>query len=160
MNKYKILILLLLLVSHRVPSEELTQAEKTQLNKKLIKAIKKKDFKKLNKLLEKGANVNSQDKLGWTALMEVAFQGHLEITNALLEIEGINVNAQDIDGWTALMIAADQGHLEIVKALLKKGADTKIKNSKGETALQLAKDNEHHDIVNILTPTCADLFRD
>ena len=53
-----------------------------------------------------GANVDAVDRVGRTALMLAAENGHTDIVNALAGTHGANVDAVDRDGWTALMHAA------------------------------------------------------
>ena len=56
-------------------------------------------------LIEKGADKEAKDNLGWTPLMAAACQnGHTEIA-ALLIDKGAHKEAKDNNGWTALMIA-------------------------------------------------------
>ncbi|MGO9568404.1 MAG: ankyrin repeat domain-containing protein [Desulfomonilaceae bacterium] len=68
-----------------------------------------------------GADVNAKDNHGWTALMEAAKTGHLDVVKLLLD-EGADVNAKDNYGWTALKIAEEDGHKEIVELLKAHGA--------------------------------------
>ena len=69
MNKYKLLILLFLLASYGVKSEELTEEEQTQLNQQLIEATVVEDKEALKTLLEKGTDVNTKNNDGDTATM-------------------------------------------------------------------------------------------
>lgn len=92
-------------------------------------------------LLEKGAQVNTRDKFGKTALMEAAFSENAGIVKALLA-KGANVNARDRFGKTALMVAAFSGSVEIVRALVAKGADVGVRDSFGRTALDEASSDE------------------
>ena len=89
-------------------------------------------------LLEAGADVNTQDDDGGTALMyAVRFQGHLPHMKLLLEA-GANVNAQDAHGVTALMYALKQDTLPHMKLLLKAGANVNAQDNDGRTALMLS----------------------
>lgn len=89
--------------------------------KKLIKAAKKGNTAKIEKLLARGADVNARNKSGWTALMHAAVNGHTAIIKALLAA-GADVNAKNKNGGTALMQAARYGHPDIVKLLKEAGA--------------------------------------
>jgi ankyrin repeat protein len=66
--------------------------------------------------LDRGADVNRQDKLGNTALLKAAQEGHKEIVSVLLE-KGADLSAVDSRGKTALEIAKEQQRAEIVQLL-------------------------------------------
>lgn len=87
-----------------------------------------------NYLIEQGAELDYQDKKGFTALHYAAKGGHLETVRMLLE-RGANIalfpdETQSYKGETALSAACDSTgnddkNLEVVKLLLEKGASTK-----------------------------------
>jgi serine/threonine-protein phosphatase 6 regulatory ankyrin repeat subunit B len=118
----------------------------------LIYAVEKGDRASVKALLDKGADVNTKDKSGfsgYTALMLASQKGHTEIVKALLD-KGADVNAKDMYGNTALMQASFYGHTEIVKALIDKGADVNAKDKYGETALMWASKKGYAEIVQML----------
>lgn len=51
-------------------------------------------------LLEQGANIESKDSDGCTALPHAAKMGHQDMVRLLLE-QGANIESKDIDGSTA-----------------------------------------------------------
>ena len=57
-----------------------------------------------------GANVESRDNDGCTALMLAAENGHASTMRQLINDHGANVNAVDDNGWTAMTHAAENGH--------------------------------------------------
>ena len=69
-------------------------------------------------LMEKGANVNTTDESGRTALMRAAKNGHLDIAEHLLTA-GAEVNLANMIGYTALMDAAWKGHVKCVAISVK-----------------------------------------
>lgn len=95
-------------------------------------------------LHEAGANLDSKDGLGHTALINAAFYNHLDCLNYLLK-NGVQINTQDEDGNTALHWAAYYGHKEAIIQLLTYGADLSIRNNRGgsvyESALCCRKHN-------------------
>jgi hypothetical protein len=70
-------------------------------------------------LLEKGADVESEDNHGWTPLSLAAENGHEAVIKPLLE-KGANVKSKDKDGLTPLLRTVEMGHEAIAKLLLKK----------------------------------------
>jgi ankyrin repeat protein len=77
-------------------------------------------------LIESGADVNTRNNAGATALMWAA--DDVEKTRLLLD-RGADVNAKSEDGMTPLMIASNLfGKNEVVKLLLEKGANVNVKS--------------------------------
>ncbi len=64
-------------------------------------------------LLENGAEVNLQNKNGWSALMMASQYGHAE---GLLEY-GADMNLRNKDGLSALMICNQQGYVKLTKIM-------------------------------------------
>ena len=93
--------------------------------------------------LRNGANVNSKDDEGYTALMVAAQIGHLRTTKALL-MYGANVNLHSTEErTTALIEAVREGYEEIVQILLDHGAEINYQDTDGYTALHYAVEFEH-----------------
>ncbi len=88
-------------------------------------------------LLEAGAEVDSDDCIGWTPLRISSNCGHLEVVKLLL-LAGARVDLTTDRGWTPLMSSSYMGHSEVVKLLLDAGADKKLKDTNGETAFEMA----------------------
>jgi tetratricopeptide (TPR) repeat protein len=89
----------------------------------LQQAAMKGDVKKVQELLDKGANVNEW-KWG-TPLMFAASEGKLEVVKLLVSRKA-EVNATSQGGWTALGWAAMNGHQDIVDFLIISGADVSL----------------------------------
>jgi ankyrin repeat protein len=121
-------------------------------NEFLIEASRNGHKDILTFLLEKGIDINQNDKSGYTALMWASREGHKEIVKMLLEKDSIEINQKDkLFGQTALMWASEYGHEEIVKMLLEKeNIDINQKDWKGQTALITASDEGHKEIVKML----------
>jgi hypothetical protein len=124
-------------------------------------------------LLDKGADVNVKDYMGYTPLMRACtsiINNRLTTVHLLLE-HGADVNLEDDDGWTPLMNACRDGLTDVVRALLEKGADTTISKTVREgriengvvveettyvaSALTLAKKGGHSNIVKLLEKPAA-----
>ncbi len=78
-----------------------------------------KDFKNL---IDNGADVNHQDKLGFSALMAASKKGDFKAVR-LLVTNGAYINLKDYRHCSALHYATAHNHLEIVKYLVTNGAN-------------------------------------
>ncbi len=126
------------------------------LNQQLIDAVKQDDVLKMQKLLKKGADINAQDKNGYTALYLASDQDRVAAVNLLLAA-GANVNAQNKRGYTALHAASYKGHAAVVSALLAARADVNAQNENGYTALYVASCYGHIAAVNALLAARANI---
>ena len=72
-------------------------------------------------MLDDGADINTQDNLGWSALSRLAIWGYTLPAIALIERKA-DVNLKDKCDMTALSGAAQNSNAELLKALLDKGA--------------------------------------
>jgi ankyrin repeat protein len=88
-------------------------------------------------LLEKGADANSPDNYGRTALTRAVLLGQADMVKLLLD-KGADINAVDKYGWTPLMFAASQGQPDVLRYLLDKGAYINVQAMTGRTALMAA----------------------
>ena len=73
-----------------------------ELNRQMINAADNRDTKTVRKMLEHGADPNSRDNSGYTALMYACRNGRTDTAGLLLE-HGADPNIQSRDGYTALM---------------------------------------------------------
>jgi hypothetical protein len=84
-------------------------------------------------LLDHGADANTQDEQGWSAVYMASMYGCTEVVEMLIR-KGADPNSTDNDGKTAIHIAVQYKRVETVRALLDLGADPFIKNSEGASA--------------------------
>lgn len=88
----------------------------------------------VNKLLDCGADVDSKDQDGRTALHRACTMGRLAVVKRLLE-RGIDVNVRTDSGQIALHRAVQTGDEELVKALITHNSDINVQDDKGSTPL-------------------------
>jgi ankyrin repeat protein len=97
----------------------------------------------VQKAIQAGANVNTQNEDGWTVLMEAASHNPNPDVITVLLTSGADINARTKkDGSTALHAAAwNNPHPEAIVALLRGGLDVNAQNNHGTTSLMLAAGN-------------------
>jgi ankyrin repeat protein len=94
-----------------------------------------------------GADVNSAEGDGTTALHWAADRGDLELVKMLLRA-GANIRATTrLGGFTPLLMAARNGNAAIIEALLNAGADVNGATTTGTTALMFAAASGQVDAV-------------
>lgn len=126
-----------------------------------ITAARKGNIDSVNKYLEDGVNVNTQDDTGSTALILAASNGHDAVVRRLLDEDTINVNLRDnqING-TALFWAALAGHNDIVRKLIRVGdANMNRTDMYGNTPLMMAAHAGYSDVVKTFIDSGVDLDR-
>lgn len=115
----------------------------------IIYAAKDGDIRRVQELLDSGADINIGYIYGTTALMYATYEGYTEIVRLLLE-NGADPNIQNRVGSTALMYATYEEETELVRLLLENGANPNLKNKDGDTALDVALTRGYTDIIDLL----------
>jgi len=116
-------------------------AEKSQKQAKVIEDVKR--------MLEDNGDPNHR-LFGWTAMMNAAYHGHLEVVDTLLN-SGARINdTEQPMGRTALMFASTYGHAQIVQLLLDRGADPDPKDANGSDAMYCARRKAFPEIITML----------
>ncbi len=108
----------------------------------LIESAEKGHLEEVKHLLDEGADVNTRDDDGQTALMKASKEGHVEIVKLFVN-KGANVNSEDNYRRTAQMLASFEGHHE-VENLLK--AST---NYQGGIKEQIVDESSKPELPNI-----------
>ncbi len=127
----------------------------------------------INLLLNSGANIDSQDNNGFTALMNmmqkhVIFderggnqRSNIVLIDILLSYHP-KINLKDHQGNTALMHALQQKHGSVViNKLLNSGAAVNIRNKNGQTPLYLALNNysQHDPVITIIRSKTSNKYK-
>lgn len=110
----------------------------------------------LKKLLEDGADTESQDTNGLAPLADAASLGCDDIVRLLLD-SGANIEMASSDGRTPLAHAAASGHVSIVKLLLENGANMEHRDTLGSTPIARAAAAGHGAVVRLLLGKGADI---
>src|SRR5262249_2971059 len=113
-----------------------------------------------------GAAVDAKDRIGQTALMWAAADGHADVVETLVRA-GADAHARLKSGFTPLLFAAREGRIGAVRALLNAGVDvngvirterrlggTAARN--GVSALIVAVENAHFELALELVKAGAD----
>lgn len=102
----------------------------------------------MEQFISNGANVDEQNKYGYTALMVAAEGGHTAAVELLIK-RNASLNLISGRGFTALILAAYYGQKDTSELLLKAGADKAMKTG-GRTAAQWASDRGHAELAALL----------
>jgi uncharacterized protein len=114
-------------------------------------AVRHGDFAAIRALLELGADIDSRDQHGQTALMLAAHSGRPNVVAVLIE-RGANLDTTAKFGLSALMLAIVAGNAEIARLLAQAGADLSLKGRgapgfAGKTARDLAAERGMSDLL-------------
>jgi uncharacterized protein len=108
----------------------------------LERAARAGDVSGVESELTAGADVDSIDRHGQTALMLAAHNGHLVLVECLVR-HGANLDVRAKFGLSALMLAIVAGHEAVARTLVHAGADLTIRGTgapgfAGKSAYELA----------------------
>jgi ankyrin repeat protein len=117
-------------------------------------AAERGDAGALRGMIGEGADVDSLDRYGQTALMLAARRGHLDVVRALIEA-GADLDRTAKYTLSALMLATINDHHAVAELLVNAGADREIRGSgapgfAGKTALDLAEDLGRESLAALL----------
>ncbi|MCC5626635.1 ankyrin repeat domain-containing protein [Nostoc sp. CHAB 5715] len=118
----------------------------------LFELLKQNDVAGVKNALEKGANVNMQDKNKRSLLLLASLGQQVEMAKLLAE-KGADVNLQDEILDSPFLYAGASGQTELVKLFLAKGARFDVFNRYNGTALIPACERGHVETVKVLVNT-------
>ncbi|XP_066600457.1 protein phosphatase 1 regulatory subunit 12A isoform X2 [Prorops nasuta] len=104
------------------------------------------DKEEVIRLLQKGADINTGNVDGLTALHQACIDDDLDMVEFLVE-QGADINRGDNEGWTPLHATASCGFISIAKFLIEKGCNLAAVNNDGELALDITESDEMEDML-------------
>ncbi|CAK1554631.1 unnamed protein product [Leptosia nina] len=104
------------------------------------------DKDEVQRLLKLGADINTTNVDGLTALHQACIDDNFDMVQFLVE-NGADVNRGDNEGWTPLHATASCGFVSIARYLLENGADVAAVNYDGELAVDIAESDEMEDLL-------------
>ena len=122
----------------------------------LISAAARGDLEVSSFLLQRGADVNIQDKQGYTALFHAIHARYEEVEKILLNHPNLDPNARGLNGITALSSYVWRDRKNAAQKLLELGADVNAQDDDGDAALHGAARNGNVEILGILLDKGAD----
>lgn len=124
----------------KILSETGIEATDGYLRTTLILAVLHKNIELLRWLIENGADINHQDRNGYSALHFAAQEKTQEVAKLLLD-NGASLELTDIHGntpiWTAIFNAKEE--LDLVKLYVQRGANLDVVNKYQKTPRELAE---------------------
>jgi ankyrin repeat protein len=145
----KISLVLLLILSILILQPACKQRNLSQKDKDLFESVRSGNTTEIVRLLKAGANVNTKDNHGFTALHIASGRGDLATIELLIN-KGANVSAQNDGGDTPLHDACMNGKIEAAKLLIEKGADVNAKNKSGQNPIYPAAERGNLELVKLL----------
>ena len=121
----------------------------------LIRAVKENDLVKVKLIAESGANLETRDQLGNSALITALFDKRDEAAKILI-LNHANPNTASEDGIFPLFVAIARPNKELIKLMLSHHADPNQFTSQGNTPLMLAVGENDSGIVELLLRSGAD----
>ena len=107
-------------------------------------------------LLERGCDVNTRNRDGWSLLMWASANGHILVCTILVERKA-DVLVRSNSGWDALMAASRSCHIAVCTVLLDRGVDPDSR-SDTDSALLLAAYYDHIQVCLLLISRRANLM--
>jgi hypothetical protein len=119
------------------------------VNQKLLLSAANGDLQGIIDSLSSGADINSKDSNGFTALQFASYNNQLQCVEVLID-SGAEINVFDFknyNNYTPLHFAAAFNQLELAKAILKSGTNPHIPNGDGKYPVELSTSQ---DMKNLL----------
>ena len=118
-------------------------------NSALIENIYSNKIDEIKLLIDCGANIEVENRFGYTPLMIAIYYDKPAIVKFLIA-KGGNIEAKDKYGYTPLMITAFYGMVDFMRVLLDSGVNLEAKDKNGNTALMMGVHFGVIEVVRIL----------
>ena len=116
----------------------------------LINAAARGDLQVVGFLVDRGADINVKDKLGYTALLHAIEAGYDDVQKVLLNHPQLDPTARGLNGVTALSSYVWRDQKYAVEKLLERGADVNAQDNDGDAPLHGAAQNGNVEIIDRL----------
>ena len=123
---------------------------------RLVRAAGAGDLETVTRLLDDGADVDTPDDTGRTAVTAAVYGDHVAVVRLLIDA-GANVDIQDDSRANALLATGETGNAEVLREVLRADPDLTRTNRFGGTALIPAADRGHVEVVRELLRTKVDV---
>lgn len=130
-------------------SADVMSGDRSIVGEQLMEAVSQGNLTEVERLLNMGADSNTRNECGRTALMESAWAGNTDIAKLLLD-KGANIDEKDDVGKTPLIRAVETGYSETARLLLERGADPNVAEADGWTPIRAAVLRSDPDLVKLM----------
>ncbi|XP_067129210.1 protein phosphatase 1 regulatory subunit 12A-like isoform X2 [Centruroides vittatus] len=104
------------------------------------------DKEEVERLLSQGADINTANVDGLTALHQACIDDNYEMVQFLVE-HNCDINKGDNEGWTPLHATTSCGILSIARYLIEHGADVAAVNNDGDLPIDIAESEEMEELL-------------
>lgn len=137
-------------------SDYLPDFYETSLNYNLMIASSKGYGSEIERLIKKGAEINSETDAGITPLIFAVINNHQAAVNTILKYNPV-LDKVTSSYETPLIIAVKNNNFEICEALIRAGADVDFPDRNGATPLHYSSINGYLEITDLLLYYNADI---
>ncbi|ESO84810.1 hypothetical protein LOTGIDRAFT_179562 [Lottia gigantea] len=111
-----------------------------------LAACSSSDTQEVKKLLDRGADINTSNVDGLTALHQACIDDNQDMVEFLVENKA-DVDVCDNEGWTPLHATASCGFTEIARYLIKHDANVAAVNNDGDLPIDICEDDEMENLL-------------
>lgn len=121
------------------------------INKQLLDCASSNKLDECMVLLKAKANVNYENRTGWTVCHEAIYgkEDCTDIVEILIQFK-VDVNIVSRTGWPVLHMCAFYGYIKCAKLLLEAKANCHSKTNNGESCIDIARAYNQHKMVLLL----------